>query len=353
MEVKSNSQLQSVPEEYCPLGSGNWFRIHEGYDAGKTLFYYDYDVGNKPPQSTVLFVHGNPECSYTYRHIRDELLRYGAPLRLIGIDHIGFGISDQASYEMVDMHHSANLSQLIQHLDLQDVTLVIHDWGGPIGIGAFAGEMDRVTSLVVLNSTIFPMPPDGFTYGNWPLSWLPWCRFPSLTPNFFWGGLAGRIILNSNRAHIIFMLLKTYIFQLRFACHLIPKGSPEWIFSESLRSKTNALSSKRNVLQTPVWGYGYSYSDPVVGHQNNQTYYQDMQSMVPSAWGIGGANIPVSGHFGTYDPLGKNSVIQQWSEVLPRMADDTHVYEDYGHFIEEHKGPEIAASILRLNGLSA
>jgi len=84
---------------------------------------------------------------------------------------------------MVDMHHAANLAQLARHLDLRDVTLVVHDWGGPIGIGAFIAEPDHVRNLLVMNTTVFPMPSDGFTYENFPRWWMPWCKTPALTPD--------------------------------------------------------------------------------------------------------------------------------------------------------------------------
>ena len=63
------------------------------------------------------------------------------------MDHIGFGISDQATFEMVEIHHSDNLLQLIRHLDLKDVTLAVHDWGGPIGVGTFIQEPWRMTTM--------------------------------------------------------------------------------------------------------------------------------------------------------------------------------------------------------------
>ncbi len=122
MILNSNTSLLKPPEDYCPQGSDQWFTIPEGYDAGKKIFYYDYVVGDAEPNSTIVFVHGNPESSYTYRHIRDSLIASGESARLIAMDHIGFGLSDQATFEMIDMHHSANLLQLIKHLDLTDVT---------------------------------------------------------------------------------------------------------------------------------------------------------------------------------------------------------------------------------------
>lgn len=355
MKVQSNSPLRSVPDDYCPEGSAKWFEIPGGYDAGKRLFYYDFTIGNQAPDATVLFVHGNPECSYTYRHARDVLVNSGANLRIVAADNIGFGVSDQATYEMVDRHHAANLKHLIEMLDLKDVILVVHDWGGPIGVGAFLGEMDRVSGLVVANSTIFPMPTGGMTYSNGPIPWMPWRYFPFIVPDSAWGGLAATILRNSNPGSNIGLLLRSVRTMLRFVLHQIPPGTADYVFSESLRSKVNARSSKRNVLQTPAWGYGYTYEDARFGVQTNYAFYEEMQEQVPLQWGANGRNIPAAGHFGRWDPCGKESVICQWQKAIPRITEDLHSYPGIGHFVEEEKGPEIAASILAIasSGASA
>ncbi len=349
LDVLSNAPLRSVPDDYCPHGSERWFSIPDGHDAGKKLFYFDHCHGDSAQRPVVLLVHGNPECSYTYRHVWKALIDQEAPFRLIAVDQIGFGVSDQASFEMIDMHHAFNLKRLVEHLDLRDITLVVHDWGGPIGFGAFLDRPDRVSSLVVLNSTIFPMPKQGPTYENHPRTWMPWCKFPSFTPDAVWGGASAFVVLNGNPQPFLASLVRAYVFQMRFLLRRVPKGTPEWVFSESLRGKRNARSSKRNVLQTPVWGYGYSYVDPVIGKQDNHEFYKLVQHKVAGDWGAAGRNIPAAGHFGAYDPCGKDSVIRQWHEAFPRMARLTHSYPDIGHFVEEHKGTEIAASILALN----
>lgn len=71
MNIETNTPLRRPPPDYCPRGSERWFQIPDGLDAGKTLFYSDQAGAGAQTQATVLFVHGNPESSYTYRHIRD------------------------------------------------------------------------------------------------------------------------------------------------------------------------------------------------------------------------------------------------------------------------------------------
>lgn len=341
IDVASNSPLRLPPADYAPGESARWFTIPSGHDAGKTMFYVDQAVGSGPTQATVLFVHGNPECSYTYRHVRDELVASGVSLRLVAADNIGFGLSDQASFEMVDMHHAANLAHLVDALDLRDVTLVIHDWGGPIGVGAFLDRMDRVMRLVVMNTTIFPLPPDGITYENFPLRFAPWCKTPSFTPDAMWGGMAAAVTTAPVGGSMTRLIGRILASQVKYVLRRIPAETPEGVFSEALRSRANTRSSKRNVLQTPVWGYGYRYADRTLGEQDNSAFYRRMQADVPRAWD----DLPAVGHFGAYDPLGKESVITQWVEALPKMR--VHRYPDIGHFVAEAKGPEIGKSILR------
>ncbi len=123
------------------------------------MFYRDSTHGSGNPDNTILFVHGNPECSYTYRDVIKHTINSSKkPFRIVAMDHIGFGLSDQASFEMVCMDHAKNLLELIEHLDLKNVTLIIHDWGGPIGIGAFLKDPGRRSNLVIFNSTVFPFP---------------------------------------------------------------------------------------------------------------------------------------------------------------------------------------------------
>ena len=345
MIVQSNSPLQNPPKDYAPANSVNWFTIPEGYDAGKTLFYFDHlTKENIAPEATIVFVHGNPESSYTYRHIRDTLIASNRALRIVAMDHIGLGLSDQADYEMLDMHHSKHVKQLIQHLDLRNVTLVVHDWGGPIGIGAFMDEPERVSALLVMNTTVFPMPDDGLTYKNYPFPWLPWYLTPYLIPDSLWGGMAAKAVPNAHKQSTLAFAIGAAKWLTKHALNNIDTNSPEYVFSQMLRSKANGKSSKRNVHQTPYWGHGYSYTDKRHGTQDNRALYQQIQSTIHAVW----KDIPACGYFGQWDACGKDSVIAQWHHALPQMKENTHIFPDIGHFIEEYKGEEMAASILKM-----
>lgn len=110
----------------------------------------------------VLCVHGNPTWGFLYRKI--ALALAGEPARVIMPDLIGLGFSDHPTDLSAHTleHHIAWFGGLVDALDLRDVTLVVQDWGGAIGTGAFMERLDRLAGLVVLN-TALSEPKPGFT----------------------------------------------------------------------------------------------------------------------------------------------------------------------------------------------
>jgi len=110
------------------------------------------EVGSGPP---VLFVHGTPTWSIDWRHVIADLQ---ADHRCIALDHLGFGLSERpehAGYRPQD--HAARFSQVADALDLRDVTVVVHDFGGPVALPWVLDHLDRVQRLVVLNSFAWPL----------------------------------------------------------------------------------------------------------------------------------------------------------------------------------------------------
>jgi haloalkane dehalogenase len=112
--------------------------------AGR-LSYVDEGQG-----SPIVMVHGTPTWSFLYRHLIRELRpRY----RCVAPDHLGFGLSDRPpgwSYRPEDQ--ARNLARLIDSLALKDLTLVVHDYGGPIGLAYALEHPDNVRRLVLFNT---------------------------------------------------------------------------------------------------------------------------------------------------------------------------------------------------------
>lgn len=336
--ILTSTPLRDVPADYCPDGAERWFELPDGPDRGRTIFYADHVTGPDPDR-TVLLVHGNPECSYTWRHVVASLAASGPATRIVIPDHLGFGLSDQARFEMIDMHHAANLARLVEHLGLDRISLVVHDWGGPIGIGAFLDMPERVESLTIVNSTIFPMPSEGYTYTSYPFPWLAWSWTPRLIPWQLWGAVAAYVVPNGEPQGTIRFASGLAKAIARHVRRTFPPGSAEAVFSEQFRTRANAVASKRHVRQTPVWSHGYVYDDPSRGTIDNTDFYRRLQTELAPAW----RDLPAAGLFGSWDPCGKTQVIAQWERAFPRMQTTTH--PEHGHFLEEHRGPEIAAAI--------
>jgi cis-3-alkyl-4-acyloxetan-2-one decarboxylase len=125
-------------------------------DAGDVrLHYVDEGPKDAPP---LLFVHGNPTWSYLWRRPVAELSARGQ--RCVAFDHMGFGRSDKppllARYTL--RAHIDNALALIDQLDLQDVLVVAHDWGGPIGLGAMLERPERLRGLVLMNTWAWELP---------------------------------------------------------------------------------------------------------------------------------------------------------------------------------------------------
>ena len=118
--------------------------------GGHSLHYVDEGPRTSAP---MLLVHGNPTWSFYWR----ELIRAFRPKRrMIAPDHIGCGLSDKPrdwSYRLAD--HVSNLERLVLELDLREITLIVHDWGGPIGLGVATRHPERFERIVLLNTAAF------------------------------------------------------------------------------------------------------------------------------------------------------------------------------------------------------
>jgi len=116
---------------------------------GKQMHYVD----EGPPEGELLvFVHGYPTWSFTYRAL---LVYYAARgFRCIAMDHIGFGLSDKptSGHYHTLRRHIHNLRELMAALDLPPSTLIMEDWGGPFALGYTIRHCEKVRRLVVMNT---------------------------------------------------------------------------------------------------------------------------------------------------------------------------------------------------------
>jgi haloalkane dehalogenase len=125
-------------------------------EPGLRMHYVDEGPRDAP---AVLMLHGNPTWSFYWRRL---ILALRATHRVIAPDHIGCGKSDKPD----DAHYSYRLARriddierLVEALQLRDMTLMVHDWGGMIGMGWADRHPELVTRLVLLNTAAFTLPP--------------------------------------------------------------------------------------------------------------------------------------------------------------------------------------------------
>ena len=117
------------------------------------LRYHYVDEGEGDP---VVMLHGNPTWSFYYRNLATAL---SPTCRAVAPDHIGCGLSDKpadAAYDYTLRRRVDDLAALLDHLEIRDrITLVVHDWGGMIGMAYAAAHPERIARIVVTNTAAF------------------------------------------------------------------------------------------------------------------------------------------------------------------------------------------------------
>ncbi len=124
---------------------------HVDVSAGTVAYV---DVG-EAIEGTLVFVHGNPASSAEFVPAIDQLKgRY----RCVAIDHIGFGDSDKpVAWDYLPKSHAANLAVVLDSLELENVTLIVGDWGGPIGLSWALDNPQLIDRVIITNSWLWPV----------------------------------------------------------------------------------------------------------------------------------------------------------------------------------------------------
>jgi pimeloyl-ACP methyl ester carboxylesterase len=120
------------------------------FDTGRgVMSYLDEGAGDE----AVVMVHGNPTWSFYYRNL---VLGLRGKIRCIVPDHLGCGLSDKPQdFNYTLGEHIKNLRGLLDSLNLRKIHLVVHDWGGPIGLGTALARPEQLGRVVILNTAAF------------------------------------------------------------------------------------------------------------------------------------------------------------------------------------------------------
>jgi len=279
------------------------FRSHFAEVSGNRLHYLDEGSGEP-----ILCLHGNPTWSFMYRRLVTSLSdRY----RVIVPDHIGCGLSDKPSPESYSYRFSRrveDLESLLEKLGLgENLTLVVHDWGGLIGFAYAVRHPERVSRLVVFNTTAF-FPAEG---GK--LHWtIRFCR-TSRT--------AAYLILRFN----LFARLATF-----FACRR--RRMPEMVrrgYLYPYDSPDNRIGVLRFVQDIPL-----EPSDPSYG---------TLQATEESLGRLRGKPLLIC--WGDRDFVFNDVFLSGWHQHFPDAQ--THRYPEAGHYVLEDAFEEICTSVAK------
>lgn len=132
LELKNEYPFNS---HFLPIGENNLHYVDEG--AGEVI----------------LMLHGNPTWSFFYRNLAKY---FSSNYRVIVPDHMGCGLSSKPqTYEYTLQTHVDNLCLLVEKLNLSNITLVVHDWGGAIGMGLATKYPHLIKKMVVMNTAAF------------------------------------------------------------------------------------------------------------------------------------------------------------------------------------------------------
>jgi haloalkane dehalogenase len=159
-----------TPDERFENLAGYPYEPHYVEVDGLRLHHIDEGSGQ-----TVLCFHGEPDWSYLYRRILDRLVAAGH--RVVCPDMVGFGRSDKPTDQQWYTYerHVEHVTRHLDQVELNDVTVVVQDWGGPIGLRWAVEHADQVGRLVVMNTGLFT--------GRVSKGFMAWREFAERTPD--------------------------------------------------------------------------------------------------------------------------------------------------------------------------
>ena len=215
--------------------------------AGR-MHYIDEGIG-----SPIVMVHGNPSWSFLYRHL---IKRLQSEYRCIAMDHIGFGLSDKPrDWSYLPEDHAKNLDALIGYLDLENITLVVQDWGGPIGISYAVAHPESVARTILMNTWAWPVNRDLYYIAFSSFMGGPIGRFLIRKYNFFARSVMKHVF--GDKTKLSPAIHNHYLKPLdsaetRMGSYIFPKqitGSTHWL--NSLWGHISALREKPTLI---IWG---------------------------------------------------------------------------------------------------
>jgi haloalkane dehalogenase len=279
-----------TPEERFESLPGYGFQPHYLDQDGLRMHYLDEGDGDP-----VLLLHGEPTWAFLYRKLIPELT---TKARCLAPDYFGFGRSDKptdAGWYSYDAH-TESIARFVRELDLRKLTIVVQDWGGPIGLRVAVENADRVARLVVMNTGIGARAPNE-----------EWLRFQAFVRRVGTEIVAGQLV----RLTLVQPVTDEVI-----AGYDAPFPTPE---------------SRVGIVQFPelvATGSDHPSAPKMLEVRDELTRF-DRPALVL---------------FGDSDPIFSRRAAEVMAELLPGAELDPPV-EGAGHFLQEDRGTEIGRRI--------
>ena len=265
-----------------------------------------YHYVNEGEGSPVVMIHGNPSWSFYYRNLVKSLSKNH---QCIVPDHIGCGLSDKPDdkdYDYTLSQRIDDLEALLEHLDVKEnITLVVHDWGGMIGMGYASRYPERIKRLVILNTGAFHLP-----------------KAKKLPPALWLGRNTwlGTVLVRgfnafSGIASIIGVKRKPMAKEIRQA-YVAPFNS--W---------KNRISTLRFIQDIPLKAGDRNYQ-LVSDIADNLEKFKQLPMLI--CWGL--KDFVFDKHF-----------LNEWQQRFPEAK--VHAYDDCGHYILEDASEEVVPLI--------
>jgi haloalkane dehalogenase len=277
------------------------FESHFVTLGGHQMHYIDEGKGDP-----VVMLHGNPSWSFYYR----DLIRKLSPgYRCLVPDHIGMGYSDKPGDDAYSYTLSQRVKDLEEFLDVKDITrnitLVLHDWGGIIGMGFARRHPNAIKKIVILNTAAFHVP----EHKRFPF----FLRFSRTLPGEFFLRAFNSFGIGATRIGVKRNTMPEKVRQ----AYTLPYNS--W---------KNRIAILRFVQDIPVKKTDSGF-DLVTDIQNHLYLFR---------------NIPVLIAWGMKDKVFDIHFLNRWIEYLPHAR--VHCFEDCGHYILEDAGEEIGELVI-------
>ena len=258
---------------------------------GVRIHYVDEGSGD-----TLLLLHGNPSWSFLYRKmipaLRDQF-------RCIALDYPGYGMSDApARYGFTPGEHSAVLGRFVDQLGLSDLTIMVQDWGGPIGLGLAVRRPELVRALIIGNTFAWPL------NGNPRIETFSWVM----------GGPLGRLLTQAVN------FVPRFFFRRGLAHHASPDVISLYLAPWRDRSRRKAaVIAPRQLIKASA-------------------YLREVEAGLPKL-----ADRPALIVWGAADFAFRGPERQRFERAFPNHK--TVEYRDASHFLQEDVGERIAEEI--------